>query len=797
MKEKNEIRVLCVEDNPYDRALIRDALEREAEGFVMIEATDRTTFEKLFARGGFDVVLTDFNILGFEGLEVIRVVKERMPGIPVIVVTGTGSEEIAVKALKQGADDYVIKTARHIAQLPHTILQALDAKFTAVRLKEKEANLRAILESVSDGIIVVDKQGVISYANRAAEKIFGASSEQLAGRIFGHPLTDVKPVEIGIPFRPEGPGFAEMEVAETVWEGRDCYVLDIRDITERKQAEEALQKSERELRIRNRMAQVFLTVPDGEIYNEMLGVILEALESDIGGFGYVDENGNLVWTTRTRDIWDNHKEIEKSLASYQDSWVSIWKKPMPVNETLCSNKPVKLPGEHAEIRRLLYVPVIYQGELIGSIQIGNKKTEYCDDDRELLENLADYIAPILHARLQRDREQRDKKKVEAQLVQSQKMEAIGILAGGIAHDFNNLLSVITGYSELALGKLDRKETLYRYIVEIMKAGKKAADLTRQLLAFSRKETSRPEFINLNGIIDEMERMLRRLIREDIHLEVWLYPDLWQVYMDPSQVSQVIMNLVVNAKDAMPDGGRLAIETANVELDSDYFLKHGILDAHPGQYVMFSVSDTGIGMDKDLQEKIFEPFFTTKERGTGTGLGLSTVYGIVKQNNGFIWCYSEPGHGTTMRVYLPRAEESITGSPARSVVENKGVLTGKETVFVVEDNESVRNLVVTFLDGYGYKVLEASGGKEALEIARKFDGKIDLLITDVIMPGMSGKELAERLLAERPDVRVLYMSGHTQNIIMQKGILPSHINYIQKPFSFKALARKVREVIGKR
>jgi len=394
---------------------------------------------------------------------------------------------------------------------------------------------------------------------------------------------------------------------------------------------------------------------------------------------------------------------------------------------------------------------------------------------------------------ERKRAEEQRRKLEAQLYRAKKMEGIGTLAGGVAHDFNNLLTTILGYAELALMQLGQGDPLYEHIIQIKNAGQKGASLTRQLLAFSRKEARRPELLDLNQAVAELEKILRRLIREDIELVINPEAGLGPVYMDPSQMDQIIMNLVVNARDAMPEGGTLTIETANVELDRAYFREHGIEESEPGSYVMLAVTDTGIGMDEETQSKIFDPFFTTKPRGTGTGLGLATVYGIVKQNRGYIWAYSEPGQGTSMKVYLPRAGEVL--EPGRGGdMEVGGGLTGAETILVVEDNDQVLDMIVKILDRYGYRTLPARDGAEAVRVARDFEGEIHLLLTDVIMPGMSGKEVAERLRSERPDMKVLFMSGYTENIIMQKGILSGDIHYIQKPFSFEGLVRKVREAI---
>ncbi|MBW2065959.1 MAG: response regulator [Deltaproteobacteria bacterium] len=393
----------------------------------------------------------------------------------------------------------------------------------------------------------------------------------------------------------------------------------------------------------------------------------------------------------------------------------------------------------------------------------------------------------------RKKEAEEREKVQAQLIQAQKMEAIGSLAGGVAHDFNNLLTTIIGNAQLALTEISKQDPLFEEIQEIIKAGDKAAALTHQLLAFSRKEIRQPEALNLNQTIMEMEKMLRRLIQEDIHFQTILAPNLYDIHIDPVQVDQVIMNLVVNAKDAMPDGGKLTIETCNVELETEYFQKHGV-QGNAGPYVMLAVTDTGVGMDETVRLRIFEPFFTTKERGIGTGLGLSTVHGIVNQNGGHIWAYSEPGHGTTMKVYLPKAKEK--GDSREREHKHAEDLSGSETVLLVEDDDNVRTFAKRTLLKYGYRVLESRNGDEAIRVSRQFEGKIDLLLTDVVMPGIKGKELAERLKSSRPDLNVLYMSGYTHNVIMDHGIIPKDIDLIEKPFSPVKLGRKIREILNR-
>jgi PAS domain S-box-containing protein len=391
---------------------------------------------------------------------------------------------------------------------------------------------------------------------------------------------------------------------------------------------------------------------------------------------------------------------------------------------------------------------------------------------------------------QRKRQEEERMQLEAQLLHAQKMEAVGRLVGGIAHDFNNLLTTIIGYTELVMMRMEKDNPLYGDLEEIKKSGERAADLIRQLMAFSRRQIIQPVVLALNRVIRDMEEMLHRLIGEDIQLVMTLGSDLWKVRVDPGQIEQVIMNLAVNARDAMPLGGRLTIETLNVDLDDGYARNHGV-ELTPGPYVMLAISDTGTGMDKETQSKIFEPFFTTKDKGRGTGLGLSTVYGIVKQSNGFIWVYSEPGEGTTFKIYLPRAEGTETLRKEKSPREAVG---GSETILVVEDDQSVRELAANALSAYGYTLLQAGTGEEALEVLSEHEGEVHLLLTDVVLPGMSGRDLAEGLTSRSPHTRVLYMSGYADNAIVQHGVLEEGIAFIQKPFSPDSLARKVREVL---
>ena len=385
-----------------------------------------------------------------------------------------------------------------------------------------------------------------------------------------------------------------------------------------------------------------------------------------------------------------------------------------------------------------------------------------------------------------------RKHLEEQLLHAQKMEAVGRLAGGVAHDFNNMLTVISGYNRMILDELSPMDPLRGYAEEVLKAADRAEALTNQLLAFSRRQIMRPRVVGVNTVLAQTEKMLRRLIGEDVELVMRLDAGAGNIKADPLHVEQAVVNLAVNARDAMPLGGRLTIETENVILDENYARTH--MGVKPGEFVLIAVSDTGHGMDAETRRRIFEPFFTTKEKGKGTGLGLATVYGMIKQTGGDIWVYSEPGRGTTFKLYFPRVAE-----PASDSAEGEAGLAkraGSETILVVEDEKAVRELTVHMLQQLGYVILTASSGAEALEAGQNHQGPIHLLLTDVVMPAMSGRQLADRLLERRPGTKVLFLSGYTENTVVHHGVLDAGVNFLPKPFSRETLAKKLREVLAK-
>jgi signal transduction histidine kinase/CheY-like chemotaxis protein len=401
-----------------------------------------------------------------------------------------------------------------------------------------------------------------------------------------------------------------------------------------------------------------------------------------------------------------------------------------------------------------------------------------------------FVAIILDI-TERKKAEEENKRLGSQLHQAQKMESIGRLAGGVAHDYNNMLGVILGYTEMALDKLYDDDPLHKDLTEIQRAAERSAGITRQLLAFSRQQTIAPKVLDLNQAITNLRGMLRRLIGEDIELGWHPGESLWPIYMDPVQLDQILMNLCVNARDAITDVGTISIETEKTTLDDGYCRDHyGFV---PGDFVVLSVTDTGCGMDRGTRDKLFEPFFTTKARGKGTGLGLATVYGIIKQNNCFINVYSELGQGSTFTVYFPRHrgdEQSTVLKPAASLTNRQG----HETILLLEDEEAILTMTTMMLKGLGYTVLACNTPNEALETAAQQNGHIHLLITDVVMPQMNGRELSERLKEHCPDIKTLFMSGYTADVIAHRGVLDKGVNFIQKPFSTNKLARQVRETL---
>ncbi len=688
------------------------------------------------------------------------------------------------------------------------------------KIQESEERFRSLSSNSPDIIYTIGIDGAFTYVNPAWERILGHPTEEVIGHFF---IEFVKPEEI--------PRYKEIfketrDQKKTVRDltgtilhqnGSERYfslsaapnldaegkviglVGTFKDITDRQLAEEALQYRVELEKLITSISTHFINLASEDI-NPEISLALK----QIGNFARTDRSFIFRFIDSGSRVEKTHLWCAEGLPGSQDMLAESSLPDLPWFYNIIKRQEVvsipdvaQLPPEaEAEksafssrgLKSLLCVPMVYGGNLIGFLGF-DSAGEKRDWPNEIV-TLLTIIGEIFAHALERLWVEEEKKKLEDQLRQSQKMEAIGRLAGGVAHDFNNMLTGIIGYADLILLSLNRDHPLIGKVEEIKKAGKRAASLTQQLLAFSRKQMLQPKVLDLNLIVNDLKKMLQRLIGEDIELETHLESGLFRVKVDPNQMGQVLMNLVVNARDAMVRGGKITIETANVVLDQAYARKKGV-SLQPGPYVLLEVRDTGTGMDLETRSHLFEPFFTTKELGKGTGLGLSTVYGIIKQSGGYIWVDSQPECGTSFQIFLPQAEGK--SAHKESDHHSPNLLQGSETILIVEDNELVRNLTSEALKQYGYTVIEAPGGEPALKITREYGEKIDLLLTDVVMPGLNGRELADQILSFRPGIKVLYMSGYSNNAIVQQGVLTPGLAFIEKPFSPETLAEKVRQV----
>jgi PAS domain S-box-containing protein len=753
-----------------DAELVEYELERAGIPFCSHRVDNRDSYLSELREFQPQVILSDYTLPHFDGMTALSLARERAPRIPFLIVTGSVNEETAVGCMKAGATDYLLKS--NLARIGPAIQAALERARAQTEKIQAEAALaaserrfRSLVQNSSDLVVIVAPEGTILYASDSARRIVGYEPAALLGTRLLDYLSegDHEPVQgllqnaNGKP-SVSGPVEFTMRHADgsSVWleaVGSNLLhdatirgiVLNARDVSERKRADRALRESEERYRdlFDNASDLVCMTAPDGSL--------LYVNQAWKLGAGYGDDDINQL---QLQDI------LQPDCRSHYQAVLQR-----------------VLAGERLDHVELVFMPK--EGQAI-TVE-GNLSCTFKDGQPSVVRGIYRDIT--------------ERKRMEEHLRRAERMQAAGKLAGGVAHEVNNMMTGVIGFSEFLLRSLDPDDPRREDVEEVIKAGTRAADVTRQLLAFTRQQFLRPQVVEINAIVSEMEKMLRRSLGEDHQLELRLSSNAGQLRADRGQLEQVLLNLVLNARDAMTGHGRVTIETAPATWDAAYAERHGGVDIPLGRYVMLAVTDTGCGMDAETQSRIFEPFFTTKMVGQGTGLGLSTVYGIVKQSGGFVWVYSEPGQGSVFKVYLPEA--SAPRVLDQGVEAAQPPAGGSETVLVVEDEEIVRNLALRGLREHGYTVVEARNGAEALAYVREHPGAVDLVISDVVMPEMGGRELGQSLTLFDPDLPVLYISGYTGDDVVQRGLLDPGAPFQQKPFTPNALASKVRTMLDQR
>jgi two-component system cell cycle sensor histidine kinase/response regulator CckA len=764
----NPLRILILEDVPMDAELVEYELERAHIPFQARRVDSQDSFLHELEQFQPDLILSDYTLPRFDGMTALSLARERVPSIPFLIVTGSVNEETAVGCMKAGATDYLLKS--NLARIGPAIEAALrreQAQAEKVRaesaLAASERRFRSLVQNSSDLVTIVAPDGTILYTSDSADRIVGYHPAEMVGTsLLGYldqgDISRVQGLLQNGNGRPSVAGPVEFILRRAdgspVWleaVGSNLLndptiqgiVLNARDVSERKRADRALRESEERYRdlFDNASDLVCMTAPDGSL--------LYANQSWQNGLGYGEDE---IGAMKLLDLM--HPE---SRERYDEVLQRV------------------LAGERLDHVELIFVPKAGTPITVE----GNLSCTFKDGQPSVVRGIYRDIT--------------ERKRVEEQLRRAERMQAAGKLAGGVAHEVNNMMTGVIGFSEFLLRTLDDDDPRRADVEEVIKAGTRAADVTRQLLAFTRQQFLRPQVVQINSVIAEMEKMLRRSLGEDKLLELRLADAAGPIRADRGQLEQVLINLVLNARDAMAGRGRVTIETSNAIWDASYAQRHDGVDIPQGRYVMLAVSDTGCGMEREVLARIFEPFFTTKPVGQGTGLGLSTVYGIVKQSGGYVWVYSEPGQGSVFKVYLPEASAAKEPEPSGLFVADPPA-GGSEMILVIEDEEIVRNLASRGLKDHGYGVVEARNGTEALRYIREHPGSIDLVISDVVMPEMGGRELAQSLTLSDPGLPILFMSGYTGEDVVQRGLLDPGAPFQQKPFTPVTLATKVRAML---
>ena len=794
-------RLLVVDDERHLMDVLCEMLPEH--GYETVGFTSSLEALEELRERDFDVLLSDLMMPDMDGVTLLSSALEIDPSLVAIIMTGQGTVQTAVEAMKLGAFDYMLKPFKLNALLPvlSRAMQLRRVKLENLELRETVA-MNELIHTVA---LTLDRDTILNNVADAARQQCEADEVSIMLPTENDGELCVSVVKGGrenilgkrVPIKGGIAGWVALQNETLTLQG---HVNDPRfaPINPREAIRSSISmpmtvggKLVGILNVNSTKPRRPFTSGKVKALSILANVAAPALES-ARLYGEVRDA-----EARYRSIFEN--AVEGMFQATPAGQITAANPALA--RILGYESPEGLTSSVTDIGQQLYVDPARREEFIKEIETQGLVKGF---EIQMYRKDRSKVWVSVSARATRDANGKilcyeggiedvtEGKYLEERLVQSQKMEAIGTLAGGIAHDFNNLLTAIIGYSQLAGGRVSKDEPIYKEIEEIRKAGMRAAELTSQLLAFSRKQVLQPKVINLNTVVENISKMITRVIGEDFELVISLDPELGSIKADPGQMEQVIMNLAVNARDAMPRGGKLIIETAGIVLDEAYARLH--LRVHPGPHVMLAVSDTGCGMDAETRSRIFEPFFTTKDQGKGTGLGLSTVYGIVKQSGGDIWVYSEPGRGTTFKLYLPRIEQAAE----QPYQERRQIRSaGTETVLLVEDESQVRNLAALVLRERGYEVLEASTGEEALRIAKRYAGRIHLLLTDVVMPQMSGKELSEQIKRTRLDIKVLFASGYTDDAVLHHGVFEADMEFIQKPFTPNALANKVRQVLNTR
>lgn len=837
------MRILIAEDDSVSRRSLEAQLCKW--GYDVIVTRDgNEAWQVLSSADAPQLAILDWKMPGMDGIELCRRVREgeKEPYTYIILLTIMVGEKNLVTGMESGADDYITKpfiadelrvrlrAGRRIVDLQNELIRDIAER---KRIEKEREQFLIFFETSSDLMCIADPYGAFLRTNPAFTENLGYSETELVARPFielVHP--DDKQETIDEAARqPETGCSLDFENRYRCKDGsfrwlswRAVYnkyenrtYASARDITNRKNAEAYGEMSREILQILNETTdwqdsvQKVVATLKARTGFDAVGIRLQNGED----FPFFAQNGftedfllkenSLIEQTGNPGVCrakDGKVRLECTCGLIISGGGAPTNPLFTPGGSFWTNDSVKLldipPGEDLRLRprkecvqqgyaSMALVPIRSKDSMVGLIQFHDRsKGRFTIEIVELLERIALHVGAALMRKLAEE----EKFQLEQQLQQAQKMESVGCLAGGVAHDFNNMLCAIIGHANIALMDLNPGQPLYTHLEEILKAGERSADLTRQLLTFARKQTVAPKVLNLNKTVADMLKMLQRIIGEDINLKWKSEPSLWSVKVDPSQIDQILANLCVNARDSITDIGEITIETRNSLVDEGY-CAHNV-GWVPGEYVRLSVSDNGCGMDQETQEHIFEPFFTTKDIGLGTGLGLSTVYGAVKQNGGFINVYSEPCLGTTITIYLPRHEGQVeqtgTGVPVDLL------LRGQETILLVEDEPAILEIIKMILTMQGYTVLAANSPGEAIRLGNEHAGEVSLLMTDVIMPEMNGRDLAENLLTLYPNIKRLFMSGYTADVISHHGVLDKGLYFIQKPFSMTDLAAKVRAVL---